>query len=193
MCCHTCTRGFTMPHTQGMAPKSVTVGLYIHCGANLSLCYPLLWNITLEYTKSTHFNVLGQTFHTHQRNLTICYWYDDSQSEAQKKVFRTSRVLKPGPVVCESITLSARESPTAAWQNTMNTINKWITDFGDFFSRIFKAKWMNIKYQSDFIMGKAIRTWTVLVIIALEYLLQTGVADIAESKVTSFWNSHLSK
>ena len=27
---------------------------------DLSLCYPLMWNVTLEYT-ATHFNVLGET------------------------------------------------------------------------------------------------------------------------------------
>ena len=60
-----------MPQTQDTTPHPVTV--YRH-GANLSLCYPLMWNVTLEYT-ATHFNVLGETrpwnpsptFHTHQR------------------------------------------------------------------------------------------------------------------------------
>ena len=46
-----------MPQTQDMTPHPVTV--YRH-GAELSLCYPLMWDITLEYT-ATHFNVLGQT------------------------------------------------------------------------------------------------------------------------------------
>ena len=57
-----------MPLTQGITPHSVTV--YRH-RADLSLCYPFLWNIVLENT-ATHFNVLGQikqgnpspTFHT---------------------------------------------------------------------------------------------------------------------------------
>ena len=44
-----------MPQTQDMTPNSVTV--YRH-GADLSLCYPMMWNVTLEYT-TTHFNVLG--------------------------------------------------------------------------------------------------------------------------------------
>ena len=59
-----------MPQTQDMTPHPVTV--YRH-GADLSLCYPLMWNVTLEYI-ATHFNVLDQTwsgnpsptFHTHQ-------------------------------------------------------------------------------------------------------------------------------
>ena len=70
----------TMPQTQDMTPHPVTV--YRH-GANLSLCYPSMWNVTLEYT-ATHFNVLGEirpgnpspTFHTHQRtfNLMLSWW-----------------------------------------------------------------------------------------------------------------------
>ena len=69
-----------MPQTQDMTPHPVTV--YIHA-ADLSLCYPLMWNVTLEYT-ATHFNVLGETrpgnlsptFHTHQRtlNLILSWW-----------------------------------------------------------------------------------------------------------------------
>ena len=62
-----------MPQTQDMTPHPVTV--YTH-RADLSLCYPLMWNTTLEYT-ITHCNVLGQTqllnpspiFHTQQRML----------------------------------------------------------------------------------------------------------------------------
>ena len=42
---------------QDMNPHPVTA--YRH-GANLSFCYPLMWNITLEYT-TTHFIVMGQT------------------------------------------------------------------------------------------------------------------------------------
>ena len=69
-----------MPQTQDTTPHPVTV--YRH-GADLSLCYPSMWNVTLEYT-STHFNVLGETrpgnpsptFHTHQRtfNLMLSWW-----------------------------------------------------------------------------------------------------------------------
>ena len=43
--------------TQDMTLHPVTV--FRH-GADLSLCYPLMWNVTLEYT-ATHFNVLGET------------------------------------------------------------------------------------------------------------------------------------
>ena len=70
----------TMPQTQDMTPHPVTV--YRH-GADLSLCYTLMWNVTLEYT-ATQFNVLGETrpgnpsptFHTHQRtlNLMLLWW-----------------------------------------------------------------------------------------------------------------------
>ena len=69
-----------MPQTQDMTPHPVTI--YRH-GVDLSLCYPLMWNVKLEYT-STHFNVLGQTrsknpsptFHTHQRtlNMMLLWW-----------------------------------------------------------------------------------------------------------------------
>ena len=46
-----------MPQTQDTTPHPVTV--YRHV-VDLSLCYPLMWNVTLEYT-TTHFDVLGQT------------------------------------------------------------------------------------------------------------------------------------
>ena len=69
-----------MPQTQYMTPHPVIV--YRH-GADLSLCYPLMWNVTLEYT-ATHFNVLGETrpgypsptFHTQQQtlNLMLLWW-----------------------------------------------------------------------------------------------------------------------
>ena len=77
--CSSGTLTNVLPHrnavlqTQGMTHHTVTV--YRHT-ADLSLCYPLIWNVTLEYT-TTHFNVLGQTrpgnpsptLHTHQRML----------------------------------------------------------------------------------------------------------------------------
>ena len=69
-----------MPQTQDTTPHPVTV--YRH-GADLSLYYPLMWNVTLEYT-ATHFTVLGETrpgnpsptFHTHQGtlNLMLSWW-----------------------------------------------------------------------------------------------------------------------
>ena len=70
-----------MPQTKDMTPHPVTV--YRH-RANLSLCYSLMWNVTLEYT-ATHFNILGKTrpenpsptFHTHQRTLNsmmLLWW-----------------------------------------------------------------------------------------------------------------------
>ena len=67
-----------MPQTQDTTPHPVTV--YRH-GANLSLCYSLMWNVTLEYT-ATHFNVLGETrpwnpsptFHTLFRVWYQCSW-----------------------------------------------------------------------------------------------------------------------
>ena len=100
-----------MPQTQDMTSHPVTV--YRH-GADLSLCYPFMWNVTLEYT-ATHFNVFGETrpgnpsptFHTHQRNAQLdAVMVVNSQKFSRK--YRTNRVLNPGPVACESITLSAR-------------------------------------------------------------------------------------
>ena len=105
-----------MPHTQDMTPHLVTV--YRH-RADLSLCYPLMWNVTLEYT-ATHFNVLGQTltgksflgfFLDLPQTLVNAQLYDAvmvvNQSEAWYEVYRTHWTLTPGPVACESITLSA--------------------------------------------------------------------------------------
>ena len=70
-----------MQHTQDMAPHPVTV--YRH-GANLSLCYPLMWNVTQEYT-ANHFNVFGKTrpgnpslaFHTRHwtlNSIMLLWW-----------------------------------------------------------------------------------------------------------------------
>ena len=60
-----------MLQTQDMTPHPVTV---YRSKADLLLCYPLMWNVTLEY-KITNSNVLGPamirksflTLHTHQR------------------------------------------------------------------------------------------------------------------------------
>ena len=46
-----------MLQTQDMTPHPVTV--YRH-RVDLSLCYPFMWNVKLEYT-ATHLNVLGKT------------------------------------------------------------------------------------------------------------------------------------
>ena len=92
-----------MPQTQDMTSHPVTV--YRH-GADLSLCNPLVWNVTLEYT-ATYFTVLGETrpgnpsatFRTHQQMVVI------SRKLGRKNC--TNWVLNKGPLVCESITLSA--------------------------------------------------------------------------------------
>ena len=101
-----------MPQTQDMAPYPVTV--YRH-GADLLLCYPLMWNVTLVYT-ATHFNVLGQTrpgnpsptFHTRQRTLNSMMPVMVVVSRKLGRKNCTNLVLNPGPVVFESITLSAQ-------------------------------------------------------------------------------------
>ena len=62
-------------HATDATPHPVTVYRQI---INLSLCYLLMWNITLEHT-ATHFNILGQTrsgnpfptFHTYQQTLNV--------------------------------------------------------------------------------------------------------------------------
>ena len=100
-----------MPQTQDMTPHPVTV--YSH-GVDLSLCYQLMWNVTLEYT-ATHFNVLGETWpgksfpnlpHTPANAQIDAVMVVNSRKLSRK--YRTNRVLDPGPVVCESSTLSAR-------------------------------------------------------------------------------------
>ena len=62
-----------MPQTQDTTPHPVTV--YRH-GANLSLCYPSMRNVTLEYTAETRPGNPSPTFHTHQRtfNLMLSWW-----------------------------------------------------------------------------------------------------------------------
>ena len=93
-----------MPQTQDTTPHPITV--YRH-GADLSLCYPLMWNVTLEYT-ATHFNVLGETrpgnpsptFHTHQRmlNYTVNAVMVVKSRKLSRK-YRANRVLNPGNLV----------------------------------------------------------------------------------------------
>ena len=87
-----------MPQTQDMTSHPVTV--YRH-GADLSLCYSVLWNVTLEYT-TIYFNVLGQT---RSGNLSLTSHTHTSERSTLWCCFGGSQ---SGPVVCESITLSAR-------------------------------------------------------------------------------------
>ena len=106
-----------MPQTQDTTPHPVTV--YRH-GANLSLCYPSMWNVTLEYT-ATHFNVLGET---RPGNPSPTFQLDAVMVVNNRKLsrkYRTNRVLNPGPVVCESNTLSAR--PQRLHQNSMQQLS----------------------------------------------------------------------
>ena len=53
----TASQEYATPQTQNMTPCPVRV--YRH-RADLSLCCPLMWYVTLEYT-TTNFNVLGKT------------------------------------------------------------------------------------------------------------------------------------
>ena len=112
-----------MPQTRDMTPHPVTV--YRH-GADLSLCYPFMWNVTLEYT-ATHVIVLGgtrpgnasPTFHIHQRTPQLDAVMVVNSRKLSRK-FRTNRVLNPGPVVCESSTLSARPQRLPTFYVTMH-------------------------------------------------------------------------
>ena len=99
-----------MPQTQDITPHPITVYRY---RADLSLYYLLMWNVTLEYT-TTDFNILGNnrsgnpspTFHTHQQTFKL---YDAVMVVVSPKLVRKCTVpLNWGPVVCKSITLSAR-------------------------------------------------------------------------------------
>ena len=67
-------------------------------------------NITLEYT-ATHFNILGQTrpgnpFPDLPHAPANAQLYDAVMVAVSQKIGR--QVLNTGPIVCESITLSAR-------------------------------------------------------------------------------------
>ena len=144
-----------MPQTQDTTPHPVTV--YRH-GANLSLCYPSMWNVTLEYT-ATHFNVLGETrpgnpsltFHTHQRtfNLMLSCWSTVGSSVEN----RTNRVLNPGPVVCESSTLSARPQRLPLWETLKRPGTGQLVFWNHFWNlndyTYFNSKIHNSKYISN--------------------------------------------
>ena len=76
--------------THDMAPHPITVCRH---RADLSLCYLLMWNVTLEYT-TTHFIILGQTrsgnppptLHTHQRsiNLMMLLWWQSVGNSVER-------------------------------------------------------------------------------------------------------------
>ena len=73
-----------MSQTQDMTPHRVTV--YRH-GTDLSLCYPLMWNVTLEYT-AIHFNVLGQTRSGNPSPTLHTQLYDASMVVVSQKLGR---------------------------------------------------------------------------------------------------------
>ena len=102
-----------MPQTQDMTPHPVTVNRHRD---DLSLCYPMMWNTTLQYT-ATHFNVgegggglIGKSFpdipQTTANAQLDAVMVVNSRKLSRK--YHTNRVLNRGPVVCESIALSAR-------------------------------------------------------------------------------------
>ena len=59
--CSRCTLTNVLPHRNNM-PQTQDTTPHPTPGhrVDLSLCYPLMWSVTLEYT-ATHFNVLGKT------------------------------------------------------------------------------------------------------------------------------------
>ena len=105
MCCHT-----EMPLTQDTTPHPVTI--YRH-GADLSLCYPRCgtsyWNTQLPIFMSwvrPAWEILPDLPHTPANAQLDAVMVVNSRKLSRK--YRTNRVLNPGPVVCESSTLSAR-------------------------------------------------------------------------------------
>ena len=94
-----------------MTPHTVTV--YRH-GTDLSLCYTLMKNVTLENI-ATH--LLSwviperESYPDPPHTPANAQLYDAVMVVVSRKLgrkYRTNRVLNPGPVVCEFITLSAR-------------------------------------------------------------------------------------
>ena len=137
-----------MPQTQDMTPHLVTV--YRH-GADLLLCYPLIWNVTLEYT-ATHFNVLGEsrpgnpsaTFHKQQQMLNLMLLVVNSRKLSRKYRTNPGPVVNPESIMDEPGTCSVRihyaiRSPTAtSFTNNCNLNNlRLITIF--FITKIGKS------------------------------------------------------
>ena len=84
-----------MPQTRDMTSYPITV--YRH-GADLSLCYPLMLNVTLES--------IPDLPHT-PANAQL---YDAVMVVVSRKLnrkYRINQFLNPGPLACKSITLSA--------------------------------------------------------------------------------------
>ena len=72
-----------MPQTQDTTPHPVTV--YSH-RVDWSLCYPLMWNVTQEYTcTTTHLNVLGHTRPVVVSRLALLLVHD-MHSEGNHKI-----------------------------------------------------------------------------------------------------------
>ena len=105
-----------IPQTQDMTSHPFTVNRH---GADLLLCYSLMWNVTLEDT-TTLFNVLGQTWsgnpsptiQTHQwtLNFMMLMWWYWGRSSVESVPYPTG--LEPG--TCGVWIHYAIHSPTAA-------------------------------------------------------------------------------
>ena len=76
------------------------------CCCAIYWCGTSHWNtqlpILMSWVRPNRETLPRSSTHTHQRklNLMLSWW--------SSRKYRTNRVLNPGPVVCESITLSAR-------------------------------------------------------------------------------------
>ena len=120
--CNSCTLTNVLPHRNTMPQAQDTkphpVIVYRHM-ADMSLCYPLMWNVIVEYS-TIHFNVLGQTrlgnpcptFHTHQRTLNskmLLRWLS-VRSSVESVPCPPS--LQPG--ICSTRIHYAIRSPTTA-------------------------------------------------------------------------------
>ena len=97
--------------------------------ADLLLYFLLMLNVTLEYT-DTHLNILGETRSGNPSIHTPANPQPDAImvviSRALGRKYRTNRLLNPVPVMCESITLSARPqllpTPVVKYSNVTSPI-----------------------------------------------------------------------
>ena len=110
-----------------------------------------MWNVTLELYTTTHYNVWGQTqsgnpsTHTSKRSTLRCSVIAGVGLVSQELVRKCTVSTKyPGPVVCESIMLSARPQ----WLSLEILISKRKVYFYSCFSMInlsyflYSAPWL---------------------------------------------------
>ena len=123
MCCHT---EMTFRRHRTWHPPATK---YSH-GANMSLCYPLVWN-TLGHTTS-HFNVVGQirsghpspTFHTHQ--LANAQLYDAGMVVISQKLCWKC----PVPTGSWTLDLWCANPLTHSFISSLYVLNIWLPKTG---------------------------------------------------------------